>query len=68
MRWSYRISGMAVLLALSCLAPDARAVKFTWYGATAQEIAATRASWNGLDIALSLIVVGAVVLFYIAFW
>jgi solute:Na+ symporter, SSS family len=43
-------------------------VKFTWYGATAQETAATRASWSGLDVVLSVIVVGAVVLFYIAFW
>jgi SSS family solute:Na+ symporter len=59
-----------LLIAISMLtkAPDAGTIKFTWYGATPQEKAATRASWNGLDIALSVIVVGAVVLFYIAFW
>ncbi len=36
-------------------------VKFTWYGATPQEKAATRASWNGRDVALSLVVLAAVV-------
>src|SRR3984957_14737137 len=60
----------ALVIAISLLtkAPDADTVKFTWYGATAQEKAATRASWSGLDIVLSVIVVGAVVSFYIAFW
>jgi solute:Na+ symporter, SSS family len=59
-----------LLVAISLLtrAPGAGAMKFTWYGATAQEKAATRASWSGLDVALSLTVVGAVVLFYAIFW
>jgi len=48
--------------------PDPRALRFTWYGATQQEKAATRASWNGLDVILSLVAVGAVVVFYISFW
>jgi SSS family solute:Na+ symporter len=43
-------------------------VRFTWYGATPAERAATRASWNSVDVVLSLIVLGAVVLFYAAFW
>jgi SSS family solute:Na+ symporter len=59
---------MMIAISLLTKAPDAGTVKFTWYGATAQEKAATRTSWSGLDVALSLIVVGAVVLFYIAFW
>jgi SSS family solute:Na+ symporter len=59
-----------LMIAISMLTkpPAAGTVKFTRYGATAQEKAATRASWSGLDVALSVTVVGAVVLFYIAFW
>jgi solute:Na+ symporter, SSS family len=48
--------------------PDPAVAKFTWYGATAQEKAATRASWNARDVVLSLIVLAAVAAFYIAFW
>src|SRR3984957_11556149 len=60
----------ALMIAISLLtrAPGAGTVKFTWYGATMQEKAATRASWSGLDVALSLIVVCAVALFYAVFW
>jgi solute:Na+ symporter, SSS family len=47
---------------------EASAMRFTWYGATAQEKAATRASWSGLDVALSLVVLVAVGVFYIVFW
>jgi len=46
----------------------AAALRFTWYGATAQEKAATRASWTGLDVALSCVVLVAVGVFYISFW
>ncbi|HEX4860804.1 MAG TPA: sodium/solute symporter [Rhizomicrobium sp.] len=49
-------------------APDPKTVKYTWYGATPQEKAATRASWNGTDVALSLIVLAAVAAFYAVFW
>ena len=60
----------ALMIGISLLtrAPDPGAVRFTWYGATAAEKAETRASWNGLDVALSLIVIVAVALFYVAFW
>jgi solute:Na+ symporter, SSS family len=59
-----------LMIAVSLLtrAPDPGSLKFTWYGATPLEKAATRASWSGVDIALSLLVVGAVVLFYFVFW
>jgi SSS family solute:Na+ symporter len=59
-----------LMIAISMLtrAPAAGTEKFTWYGATPQEKAATRASWSGIDVALSLIVVGAVLLFYAIFW
>jgi SSS family solute:Na+ symporter len=59
-----------LVIVLSFVTPAARAdsVRFTWYGATPAERAATRASWNSVDVVLSLIVLGAVVLFYAAFW
>jgi SSS family solute:Na+ symporter len=73
--WLYYCEGLFVLTAalmivisLMTKAPDPKTVKFTWYGASAEEKAATRASWNALDVVLSLIVVGCVVLFYIKFW
>ena len=59
-----------LMIAISYLtkAPAPETVKFTWYGATPQEKAATRASWNALDVVLSLIVVAAVAVFYVEFW
>jgi SSS family solute:Na+ symporter len=60
----------ALMFAISLMTrpPGPGVVKFTWYGATPQEKAATRASWNGRDVALSLVVLAAVAAFYIAFW
>jgi SSS family solute:Na+ symporter len=49
-------------------APRAESVRFTWYGATLAERATTRASWNSVDVVLSLIVLVAVMLIYAAFW
>jgi SSS family solute:Na+ symporter len=73
--WLYYCEGLFVFTALLMVVislltapPDPKTVKFTWYGATPEEKAATRASWNATDIVLSLIVVGCVVLFYIKFW
>ncbi|HWA91450.1 MAG TPA: sodium:solute symporter [Rhizomicrobium sp.] len=73
--WLYYTQILLVVTAASMIAislvtraPDAATVKFTWYGATPQEKAATRASWNGLDVALSLVVLAAVAVFYAAFW
>ena len=73
--WLYYCEGLFVLTAalmivisLMTKAPDPKTVKFTWYGATAEEKAATKASRGTLDIVLSLIVVACVVLFYIKFW
>ena len=61
-------AALMIVISLMTRPPAAGAVKFTWYGATAEEKAQTRASWTGMDVLLSLIVLGAVVLFYIAFW
>jgi len=73
--WLYYCEGLFVLTAVLMViislltkAPDPKTIKFTWYGATPVEKAATKASWNALDVILSLIVVGCVVLFYIKFW
>ncbi len=48
--------------------PAAETVRYTYYGATAKEKAATRESWNGWDVFHSLVVIGVVVAFYICFW
>ena len=49
-------------------APDPKTIKYTWYGATPEEKAATKASWNAWDVVLSLIVLGTIILFYLKFW
>ncbi len=59
---------LMIAISLMTRAPNPATVKFTWYGATTEEKAATRASWNGWDVGLSFLVVAAVVVFYIAFW
>ena len=73
--WLYFCQGLFVLTAalmiiisLMTKAPDAKTVKYTWYGASPEEKAATRASWGALDVALSIVVVAAVLLFYFKFW
>ena len=73
--WLYYCEGLFVLTAVLMViislltkAPDPKTIKYTWYGATAEEKAATRASWNAMDVVLSLVVLGCVVLFYIKFW
>jgi SSS family solute:Na+ symporter len=59
---------LVIVISLLTKAPDAKVRKFTWYGASPEEKAATRASWNTSDVVLSLIVLAAVVTFYIIFW
>jgi SSS family solute:Na+ symporter len=61
-------AGLMIVISLMTKAPDPKTVKYTYYGATPEEKAATKASWNALDVVLSLIVVGAIVTFYIKFW
>ena len=61
-------AALMVIISLMTKAPDPKTVKYTWYGATPEEKAATKASWNAMDVVLSLIVVGTIVLFYIKFW
>jgi SSS family solute:Na+ symporter len=57
-----------VVISYMTKVPDAKTVKFTFYGASPEEKAATRKSWNALDVVLSAGVVAAVVCFYYYFW
>jgi len=61
-------AALMVIISLLTKAPDPKTVKYTYYGATPEEKAATKASWNATDVVLSLIVVAAIVTFYIKFW
>ena len=61
-------AGMMFVLSMITRAPDPKTVKFTFYGASPEEIAATRASWNVIDVMASSLVVAAVVAFYYYFW
>ncbi|HEY2417673.1 MAG TPA: sodium:solute symporter [Steroidobacteraceae bacterium] len=59
---------LMIIISLLTRPPDASVLKFTWYGASPAEKAATRASWGLSDVVLSLIVLAAIVAFYAAFW
>ena len=59
---------LMIVLSFVTRPSEVSAMRFTWYGATAQEKAATRASWSGLDVVLSLVVLLAVGVFYLSFW
>lgn len=59
---------LMVVISLMTKPPGEGTVKFTWYGASPEEKASTRASWNALDVVLSLVVVAIVVWFYLSFW
>jgi SSS family solute:Na+ symporter len=59
---------LMIVLSLLTRPPEPGALRFTWDGATAQEREATRASWNAMDVALSLVVLAAVLVFYVTFW
>ena len=61
-------AAVMIIISLMTKAPDSKAMKYTWYGATPEEKAATRASWGALDVILTLIVLSVIVLFYIKFW
>jgi solute:Na+ symporter, SSS family len=61
-------AALMIVLSFVTRPPEAGALRFTWYGATAAEKTATRASWTALDVALSLVALSAVVVFYILFW
>ncbi len=57
-----------VLISLFTQAPNANQLKYTYFAATPEEKAATRASWNTWDIVNTLIIVSIIVAFYFYFW
>jgi SSS family solute:Na+ symporter len=57
-----------VVVSLASAPPAASALKYTYYGASAAERAATRASWGATDVALSALVLLITVVFYVKFW
>jgi len=57
-----------IVLSLATAPSVPETLRFTWYGATAAERAESRASWSRIDVALSLLVLALVVVFYIGFW
>jgi len=59
---------LMIVISYMTKAPDVGKLKYSWFGATPEEKAATRASWGTVDVVLSLIVVGIVVVFYVLFW
>lgn len=64
------VTTAVIMVAVSLLtkAPDAKTVRFTWYGATPEEKAATRASWGTMDVVLSVVAVLFVIAFYCTFF
>jgi transporter, SSS family len=61
-------AALMIVISLMTKAPDAAKLKYSWYGATPEEKAITRASWNAWDVVFSIAVVAAVVAFYVAFF
>jgi len=61
-------AALMIIITFMTPPPDPKTIKYTYYGATPEEKAATRASWNAMDVILSLIVIGCIVFFYIKFW
>lgn len=75
LNWLYFAQGsllltaaLMVIISLATPRPNSAALKYTWFGSTLQEKAATRASWGTIDVVLSCIVLFATIAFYIAFW
>ena len=73
--WLHYTEALFVICALTMIvvsllskAPAPETVRFTISGATAEEKAATRKSWNGWDVVHTVIVIGIVVAFYLYFW
>jgi solute:Na+ symporter, SSS family len=60
--------GLIVVISLLTPSPKPETVKYTYYGSTPEEKAATRASWNGWDVLNTAIVIAIVVIFYYKFW
>ena len=59
---------LVVVISLFTKSPAKEKERFTAYGATPEEKAATRASWNHWDVIHTAIILGIVAVFYFCFW
>jgi solute:Na+ symporter, SSS family len=59
---------LTVIISYFTLAPTEQQLKYTFYAASAEEKAISRASWNKWDVIHTAIILGVIVLFYIYFW
>lgn len=60
---------VAIVVSLFTKAPDQDKIRGLVFGtSTPEQIAATRASWNGWDVFHSAVIIGITVAFYIYFW
>jgi SSS family solute:Na+ symporter len=59
---------LMIVISMLTKAPAKEKMIFTAYGATPEEKAATRASWNKWDVVHTCIVIGIIATFYICFW
>jgi solute:Na+ symporter, SSS family len=73
--WLYYAEGLLVvtailLVVISLLTPPPakEKEKYTAYGATPEQKAASRASWNKWDVVHTCIIVGVIIAFYFYFW
>ena len=73
--WLYYAEGLQIVcvvlvFAISAFtkAPEPSTVRYTYYGATAEEKTATRASWNHWDVIHSAVIVSVIAVFYYCFW
>jgi solute:Na+ symporter, SSS family len=73
---SYNFTGLlfffclatVIVVSLFTAAPDSGQLKYTMMAATAEDRAATRASWNKWDVLHTVVIVAIIILFYIYFW
>jgi SSS family solute:Na+ symporter len=73
--WLYYAEGLLivtilliVVISLLTKAPAKETIVYTTYGATPEEKAATRASWDVWDVVHTVIILGIVGAFYFMFW
>ncbi|HOT71876.1 MAG TPA: sodium:solute symporter [Anaerohalosphaeraceae bacterium] len=59
---------VTIVVSLMTRPPSKEQLRYTYYAATPEEKAATRASWNKWDVIHTLIILGVIVSFYIYFW
>jgi SSS family solute:Na+ symporter len=57
-----------IVISLITPAPSLAQQRYSYFAATPQEKAATKASWNAWDILHTAIILGVIVAFYIYFW